>query len=120
MNHVIRTDETLPRLAARYYGDWTLWVLIADANRLDRRAPLTPGRAIRILKPMSSDTTHTVAEGDSYESLALQYYGTEHYSGRIRTANNHAIIYESAGQSFRIPALADPVKLQAMGVFIGS
>lgn len=33
--HVVRAGESLEGLALRFYGDFTLWTLIADANGLD-------------------------------------------------------------------------------------
>jgi nucleoid-associated protein YgaU len=116
MIHIVRPDETLRRISARYYGDWTLWPIIADANRMDRREPPVPGRAIVVPMPRTSATEHTVADGDSYESLSLLYYGSEHFSEVIRSANDRKIIYESAGLRFTIPALADPERIAAMGV----
>jgi nucleoid-associated protein YgaU len=116
MKHVIRPDDTLQRIAARYYGDWTLWGLIADVNRLNPRDNLTAGRVLDIPVPRIERTVHTVTLADTYESLSFMYYETERYANRLRTANGSAIIYQSVGKQFEIPALGSRSKINSMGM----
>lgn len=46
--HVVRAGETLDRLAARYYGDPTIWRVIADANGVEDPFRLPPGLSLDI------------------------------------------------------------------------
>jgi LysM repeat protein len=46
--HVLGPGDTLDRIAARHYGDSTLWRLIADANGLKDPLDLQPGAIINI------------------------------------------------------------------------
>jgi LysM repeat protein len=46
--HQISPGDTLDRIAARYYGDATLWRNIAGANGIKDPLDLTPGRIIAI------------------------------------------------------------------------
>lgn len=117
MIHIVRQGETYRRIAARYYGDWTLWCLITDANGMNRRTPPMPGVALEIPEPRWSATEHIVETGDSYESLAGQYYGSEHFADYIRRANDEVVIYDNVGQRFVIPPLVTATKLAAMGKF---
>lgn len=45
--HVVRTGETLVSIAGFYYGDFTLWTRIADANDLEGSS-VSPGTVIKI------------------------------------------------------------------------
>lgn len=120
MYYIIKNNDTLPRIAARHYGDWTLWPLISDANRLAVREPLTAGRKIQIPYPLVNSTFHVVTESDTYHSLSQLYYGSEHFSNRIASANSYKVIYENIGERFTIPALASSGKIMTMGVLSGS
>lgn len=120
MIHIIRPGETLRRLSARYYGDWTLWFLIAEANHIKGRGSLTSGLALNIPEYEFVSQEHEVEDGDSYESLALAYYGSEHFSGRIRTANSEKIIFECVGENFVIPALTTAQSTTNTGSFNGA
>jgi LysM repeat protein len=46
--HVVRAGDTLDRLAARYYGDPTIWRLIAEHNAVEDPFRLAPGLLLRI------------------------------------------------------------------------
>jgi hypothetical protein len=48
---VVASGERLDELAARYYGDPSLWRLIAVANTLADPVHLTPGAVLRIPRP---------------------------------------------------------------------
>ncbi|EQA81000.1 hypothetical protein LEP1GSC193_2338 [Leptospira alstonii serovar Pingchang str. 80-412] len=56
---------------------------------------------------LSSDIEHTITETDSYESLSLLYYFTEHFSERIRNQNERKILRYLIGTRIPIPALVD-------------
>ncbi|EMO01270.1 hypothetical protein LEP1GSC112_1500 [Leptospira interrogans serovar Pomona str. UT364] len=62
---------------------------------------------------LSSDIEHTVIETDSYESLSLLYYFTEHFSERIRNNNERKILRYLIGSRITIPALVDRRSFQA-------
>lgn len=46
--HVVQAGDTLDRLAARYYGDSTIWRVIAEDNRVENPFRLPPGLSLRI------------------------------------------------------------------------
>ena len=49
--HHVRDGDMLDYLAYKYYGDESLWYIIADANAImDVMVPLTPGTQIVIPK----------------------------------------------------------------------
>ncbi|WP_437758541.1 CIS tube protein [Sorangium sp. So ce1389] len=45
---LVREGDTLPAIAAHAYGDPTLWRPIAEHNRIDDPARLTPGRVLEV------------------------------------------------------------------------
>lgn len=113
--HFVRENDTLQRIAAFYWGDWTIWPLIRDTNsHLNRKLGfdwsnnLKEGLPLRIRMDIpTSDIDHTVAEEDSYESLSLSYYFTEHFIERIRNGNERKILRYEIGNKITIPALVD-------------
>lgn len=109
--HVIGSADSLQRLAAKYYGKWTIWRLILDANPgITDWANLQPGIRIVIPEPFTDTIDHIIAAGDSYESLSMQYYGTEHFSGVIMYANNGVILDANIGQKIVIPPLVSKIE----------
>ncbi|EMO60704.1 phage tail protein X [Leptospira borgpetersenii serovar Pomona str. 200901868] len=110
--YVLKPNDTLQRLAAKFYGRWEIWRLIFDANpHLESIHILPVGVLIEIPIPRTDDVNHIIVEGDTYESLSLFYYGTEHYSGRIREANENIQPYENIGSPLYIPALITKLDL---------
>ncbi|MCL8268181.1 tail protein X [Leptospira weilii] len=106
--YVLKPNDTLQRLAARYYGRWEIWRLIFDSNpHLSSWKSLPVGVQIEIPIPRTDDINHTILDGDTYESLSLSYYGTEHFSGRIRDANENLQPYENIGSVLFIPSLIE-------------
>jgi nucleoid-associated protein YgaU len=46
--HVFDASETITGIAHRYYGDWTLWRLIADRNNISDPRQIEPGTQLVI------------------------------------------------------------------------
>ncbi|WP_061244495.1 hypothetical protein [Leptospira interrogans] len=119
--HFVREEETLQRITSFYWGDWTLWPLLRDLNShliqkigFDWSEKLKEGIPLKIrMDLLSSDIEHTVTETDSYESLSLLYYFTEHFSERIRNNNERKILRYLIGSRITIPALMDLRAFQA-------
>ncbi|AXR68231.1 phage tail protein [Leptospira mayottensis] len=113
--HFVRENDTLQRIAAFYWGDWTLWPLLQDSNThliqtvgFGWPEKLKEGIPLKIrMDLLSSDIEHTVIEGDSYESLSFFYYFTEHFSERIRNQNERKVLRYLIGNRITIPALVD-------------
>lgn len=104
---VWREGDTLQRIAARWWGDWTLWPVLRDDNGLATDPPVA-GRQLVLRDLPSQDQLHTVMTGDSWESISLLYYGTEHFSERLRQANDTGShIYERVGERIFVRAIVD-------------
>ena len=100
INTITKLEDTPQRLAAHYYGDWTLYGLIVDSNpNVFVDNVCLPGSLIFIPTPIVEEVEHTVVSGDSY--------GTERYSVRIAWKNNNLILTESIGLIISIPALLE-------------
>ncbi|KLO75860.1 Uncharacterized protein AAY48_3170 [Leptospira interrogans serovar Muenchen] len=78
------------------------------AREIERRVALKVPTSLP-----TSDLEHTVAKSDSYESLSLFYYSTEHFSERIRNNNERKILRYLIGSRITIPALVDRRSFQA-------
>ncbi|WP_061249278.1 LysM peptidoglycan-binding domain-containing protein [Leptospira alstonii] len=111
--YVLKNNDTLQRLSARYYGKWEIWRLISDINPQieDWKNPKS-GILIEIPEPLTEDRQHTIMEGETYESISFLYYGTEHFSGKIREANSNIQPYENIGSILFIEALVSKAELQ--------
>ncbi|MBA0045248.1 LysM domain-containing protein [Mycobacterium sp. NPDC050853] len=70
-HHTVMSGETLQVLADRWYGDWSLWIVIAIANQLAGDDP-EPGSVL--IQPRLN-RRHTVVAGDTLWKLASQNYG---------------------------------------------
>lgn len=80
--YVLKNNDTLQRLSARYYGKWEIWRLILDNNpQIEDWNNLRAGVLIEIPEPLAEDRLHTIADGETYESISFLYYGTEHFFG---------------------------------------
>ncbi len=111
--YVLKNTDTLQRLSAKFYGKWELWKLILDHNsQIENWKTLIPGIRIEIPDPFTEDVFHTIQVGDTYESISLLYYGTEHFSGKIREDNENIQPYENIGSDLFVGALVSSAEIQ--------
>ncbi|TGK47508.1 phage tail protein [Leptospira kanakyensis] len=119
--HVVTFGETLQRIAAYYWGDWTLWPVLRDDNAFYNSKlgfkwcdDLKEGMKLFVRRELPvSNQVHTVTDIDTYTSLSDQYYKTEHFAYLIRNINNSQILKYSLGGEIVIPALVDKRVFQA-------
>ena len=114
MIHVVRPGESIQRIAALHYGDWTLWPAIRDFNSVLSQAYgfdwwRNPPANTPLELPELPDAVikHIVAEGDTWHSLSLSYCSTEAFAFRIRAYNGGGTLRDRAGATVTIPALVD-------------
>ncbi|KAA0112868.1 alpha/beta hydrolase-fold protein [Mycolicibacterium sp. P9-22] len=84
--HTVAVGETLPGLAARFYGDAALSRLIAGASGITETSAVTVGQ--RLVVP--DITKYTVVAGDTLSALAVRFYGDASFYPLIATANGIA------------------------------
>jgi YD repeat-containing protein len=58
--YTVQAGDTLQSIAGNYFGDGSLWYLIADANGLDSTLSLTPG--MELVMPASINNIHNNSE----------------------------------------------------------
>lgn len=120
VEHIVRRGETFESLAERYYGDSTLWTVIARENPFTSADRLSPGAVIRVPtgdgvqaepdKPASipRETEYVVRSGDSLSTISQTVYGTTRHVNAIFQANRHQLSSPNAiriGQVLVIPPL---------------
>jgi phage tail protein X len=111
--HVSKANESIQRIASRFYGRWELWRLILDANEsITDWKQIESGLVIEIPDPKTDDSFHRIQTKDTYESLSHFYYGTEHFSNLIRAENNNIPLYENLGVEILIPRLISKAELE--------
>ena len=105
--YITKPNDTLQRISAKMYGDWTLWYLIFDNNRglFPNRWIVQSGLMVYVPIPLTQNSTHTIQTGDSYTTLSIDYYSSEHYAKNIKAKNNGIILNENIGKKIIIPAL---------------
>ncbi len=106
--HILKPNDTLQRLAAYYYGNWTLWYLILEANPHLKKYSINEypsGIKINLPDILVQELTHIVSKNDSYESISLKYFGTEIFSEKIKSFNNNIELSKNIGLEIYIPAL---------------
>ncbi|HTM20046.1 MAG TPA: LysM peptidoglycan-binding domain-containing protein [Kofleriaceae bacterium] len=100
INHTVEAGDTLPLLAAEYYGDRNHMVFIMVANHMDHEQVLVPGSVLKI--PISDEIT--VKAGDSWESLAARHLGSEKRAEFLAQFNGStAAASIPAGEVIQIP-----------------
>lgn len=82
--HKVKDGDSLPLLAAEYYGDRNHAVFIMVANKLLHPRPLKKGERIRI--PVSREVTAAV--GDTWDELAQTYLGDRRRGRYLAEFNN--------------------------------
>ena len=112
MYYTVKNRDTLQRVASKFYGDWTLYKLIADTNGI---TSIVPGLRLEIPEPVTIEMEHVIISGDSYEKLSLQYYGTEHFSGLLFSENNGLVLEENIGVIILVPALVSQRRFISAG-----
>lgn len=107
--YVLRENDTLQRLSAKIYTDWTLWKLLYFFNyQVLKNHPqnmFPSGTLIQVPEVNLHDENHIVSVGDTYESLSLSFYGIEQYSEFIKYSNNGLLLKYNAGEEIVIPSL---------------
>ena len=114
-NYTIRQNESIYRLAALFYYNYTLWPLIYYTNENvigNDPFSLKEGLKIFIPKPLVNTAHHIAKAGESAQSLSEKYYGIEYYHIRIDKENDFPIRY-SPGIEYRIPSILTQIELDA-------
>lgn len=109
--HTVVRGDNLWNLAQQFYGDPTLFPLIAAANHIPNPNLIFPGTvliipALPVPPPPPAPTIHVVVRGDSLWDLAQRFYGNPFRYHEIAAANhipNPDLIFP--GQQLVIPGL---------------
>lgn len=100
LKHRVKKGDTIPLLAAEYYGDRRHAIFIMVANKMQHDRPLKPGERLKI--PMNREVT--VAPGDNLESLAETYLGDMRRSVFLAEFNKLEVDASlAAGDTVQIP-----------------
>lgn len=96
----VRPGDTLPLIAAEYYGDRNQAIFIMVENKIAHPRPLKPGERLRI--PVSREVT--TSPDDTWETLAGAYLGDPRRAPFLADFNNMSS-QESlpAGTSLHVP-----------------
>lgn len=80
----VRQGDTLPLIAAEFYGDRNKAIFIMVENRITHPKPLKPGERLRI--PLNREIT--TSPDDTWESLAAAYLGDKRRASFLAEFNN--------------------------------
>jgi len=96
----VKQGDTLPLIAAEYYGDRTKAIFIMVENRISHPKPLKPGERLRI--PVTREVT--TSPDDTWETLAGAYLGDGRRAPFLAEYNNMASQEPlAAGTTLHIP-----------------
>ena len=118
MNYVVRDNDTPQRVAAKVYGDWTLFPLIQDNNKaLLKGLPentLLMGSLLYIPEPpaLITEFVHVVKEGDTWMSLSEIYYESVSFFRKLEKDNEFIRLNKNIGIAVIIPPLMSKYTFQ--------
>jgi nucleoid-associated protein YgaU len=108
--HVVKSGDTLRKIAQQYYDDDSLWRKIYQANKKtigDDPALIQVGAKLKIPDADGAVRIHVVKAGDSLSSIAERYYGDGSRWKTIYQANKKTIGDDPAliqvGAELKIP-----------------
>lgn len=102
--HVYQRGETLASIADRYYGNPSLEPVIVAANFLYVQGTPTLAQGVHLTIP--SVGYERVAQGDTWERLALRHLGDRRRAGYLARVNNGQFnVPPSQGTVIRVPYL---------------
>lgn len=101
--HMVEEGETIASIAQLYYGDPKKERALRNENvaLLENGRPLLPGMRIQIPHLVF----HTVHESESWEQLAVRYYGTSARAEALRQLNRGEAEGPRAGEELMVPPL---------------
>ena len=100
LRHRVEKGDTIPLLAAEYYGNRKHAIFIMVANKMQHDRPLRPGERLKI--PMNREVT--VAPGETLENLAETYLGDARRAAFLAEFNKlDADASLAAGTTLQIP-----------------
>jgi len=99
--YTVRVGETLGEIASRELGSFRMWRDIASLNGIDDPSSIMPGRTLRMPKKRQTQKdaqqkpvvvaagtrTHEVTEGETFSSIADDYYDDANSYLKIVQAN---------------------------------
>ncbi len=104
--YITSADDTVYKLANKYYLRWYLWRTIYDPNMNalgDDPFNLPAGKKIKIVELNTEPVIHNSAEGDTWNNLSQVYYGSNRFWTNIAAENDYQHIIP--GENLIIPAL---------------
>jgi len=99
--YTVAEGETLGEIAKRELGSYRMWRKIVALNKINDPSRISPGDVLRMpdmpvvvpVAPVFEPTNpvgtviHTVVEGDTFSSIAGDYFGNVNLFGKILDAN---------------------------------
>jgi hypothetical protein len=100
ISYRVHEGDTLPLVAAEYYGDRKKAIFIMVENKIAKARPLRPGERLRI--PVNREITSS--PGDTFETLASTYLGDPRRGVFLAEFNGmQAEDYIPAGTQLQVP-----------------
>lgn len=100
ISYRVHEGDTLPLVAAEYYGDRKKAIFIMVENKITKARPLRPGERLRI--PVNREITSS--PGDTFETLASTYLGDPRRGVFLAEFNGmQAEDYIPAGTQLQVP-----------------